>query len=191
MSLQTVVKAGNITNLSDARYCAGMGVEIIGFPTGNPLFEPSKIKEIAGWLSGVKIALELDETTIQDPALPALLDILQPDYLQVAARAADMIRTISPLPLLLVSDTLLSALTEKDLLLYTGNLQENKQALANYGQSNRVILSGERIEAANVLEVLETIKPYGIELRGSHEISPGFKNFDDLSEILELLEVDE
>ena len=31
MSLQTFVKVGEITNLSDARYCAGMGVDLLGF----------------------------------------------------------------------------------------------------------------------------------------------------------------
>ena len=31
MPLKTIVKVGSITNLSDARYCAGMGVEMLGF----------------------------------------------------------------------------------------------------------------------------------------------------------------
>ena len=29
MPLKTFVKVGNITNLSDARYCAGMGVDML------------------------------------------------------------------------------------------------------------------------------------------------------------------
>ncbi len=31
MALKTIVKVGNITNLSDARYCAVMGVDMLGF----------------------------------------------------------------------------------------------------------------------------------------------------------------
>ena len=30
--LKTQVKVSSITNLSDARYCAGMGVDLLGFP---------------------------------------------------------------------------------------------------------------------------------------------------------------
>jgi phosphoribosylanthranilate isomerase len=32
MALKCFVKVGNVTNLSDARYCAGMGVDLLGFP---------------------------------------------------------------------------------------------------------------------------------------------------------------
>ena len=31
MGLKTLVKVSEVNNLSDARYCAGMGVEMIGF----------------------------------------------------------------------------------------------------------------------------------------------------------------
>ena len=31
MALSTIVKVGSIRNLSDARYCAGMMVDVLGF----------------------------------------------------------------------------------------------------------------------------------------------------------------
>jgi phosphoribosylanthranilate isomerase len=54
-----------------------------------------------------------------------------------------------------------------------------------------VILSGETINSTSVLDIINTVKPMGIELKGGTEISPGLKDFEALSEILELLELDE
>ena len=42
--LKTLVKVSGIENLSDARYCAGMGVEFLGFPLAQIPFE--KFQEI-------------------------------------------------------------------------------------------------------------------------------------------------
>ena len=56
MSLVTKVKAANITNLSDARYCAGMGVDWIGFPLSQ--VNPTVFSEITGWLSGPQWVVE-------------------------------------------------------------------------------------------------------------------------------------
>ena len=44
--LKTIVKVSEVNNLSDARYCAGMGVEYIGFSMDNVPFE--KYKEMRG-----------------------------------------------------------------------------------------------------------------------------------------------
>jgi hypothetical protein len=53
--LKTKVKVSSIENLSDARYCAGMGVEWLGFPLAMPL---EKFAEIRNWLAGVQIVGE-------------------------------------------------------------------------------------------------------------------------------------
>ena len=59
MALKTFVKISSVNNLSDARYCAGMGVDIIGFDLhegSDHYVSPSKFKEIERWISGVKLA---------------------------------------------------------------------------------------------------------------------------------------
>jgi phosphoribosylanthranilate isomerase len=58
MSLKTKVKAGNITNLSDARYCAGMGVDWLSFPAEK--VNPVKFKEITDWVTGPQFVLEAE-----------------------------------------------------------------------------------------------------------------------------------
>ena len=54
MPLRTFVKVGNITNLSDARYCAGMGVDMMGFcidPENKNFVNPESFQEITKWVS--------------------------------------------------------------------------------------------------------------------------------------------
>jgi phosphoribosylanthranilate isomerase len=53
MALKTKVKAGNITNLSDARYCAGMGVDWLGFPAD--VVNPDTFKEITNWVTSLNM----------------------------------------------------------------------------------------------------------------------------------------
>jgi phosphoribosylanthranilate isomerase len=52
MALKTLVKASEVNNLSDARYCAGMGVEMLGFclDENHPKFiELARLREISVW----------------------------------------------------------------------------------------------------------------------------------------------
>jgi len=61
MTLRTLVKISAVTNLSDARYCAGMGVEMMGFnidPNSPKFISSEKFKEISGWVAGVKFVGE-------------------------------------------------------------------------------------------------------------------------------------
>src|SRR6478736_3441572 len=67
MSLKTKVKVGNITNLSDARYCAGMGASWLGFPikeADGSLLAPEKFIDITGWVSGPEFVLEAEEVNL-------------------------------------------------------------------------------------------------------------------------------
>jgi phosphoribosylanthranilate isomerase len=61
MSLKTFVKVSGVNNLSDARYCAGMGVDVLGFNIDTltqDYISPEKFVAIQGWLSGVSFAAE-------------------------------------------------------------------------------------------------------------------------------------
>ena len=67
MALKTFVKISGVTNLSDARYCAGMMVDMIGFdldPDSKQFTDPDKFKEITEWLSGVKMVGEFNKMTV-------------------------------------------------------------------------------------------------------------------------------
>lgn len=62
MPLKTLVKVGKITNLSDARYCAGMNVDMLGFVTveSRENYLPVKdYQDIRGWVSAERHSGEL------------------------------------------------------------------------------------------------------------------------------------
>jgi phosphoribosylanthranilate isomerase len=58
MSLVTRVKVGNITSLSEARYCAGMGVDFLGFRIGAGGLAPQVYQDIINWISVPHLVLE-------------------------------------------------------------------------------------------------------------------------------------
>ena len=84
MALQTIVKVSTVNNLTDARYCAGMGVDLLGFSmdgSSPDYVDPVRFAEIRSWVSGVQI---VGETSSDDPEqIEQLLADYQPDLLQV------------------------------------------------------------------------------------------------------------
>jgi phosphoribosylanthranilate isomerase len=196
MSLLTIVKAGNITNLSNARYCAGMGVEIIGFPIekgSSSSLEISKIKEITGWLSGIKIAVEFMGKDYDKEYVSEIIKELSPDYIQIPLESLEEFRKITSIPFLLWTTKIPEAfaIKQEDYVLFSGKISVMDEALLSFCKNHNTFLSCSETDRSTVLEIIKTIHPYGIELKGSNEISPGLKSFDELSEILEILEVEE
>src|SRR5258708_3649368 len=62
--LITKVKVGKVTNLSEARYCAGMGVDFLSFPASS--VDPKTFQEITGWVAGPKFGVEIDSSTVEE-----------------------------------------------------------------------------------------------------------------------------
>ena len=65
MALKTKVKINRITNLTDARYCSGMYVDILGFSLeeGAPNYiSPIQFQEITGWIAGIDFAAEFTDS---------------------------------------------------------------------------------------------------------------------------------
>jgi phosphoribosylanthranilate isomerase len=71
--MKPLIKVSGLTDLQDARYCAAMGVEFIGFNLQNT--PPAKIREICAWLSGPKVVIE-HQSGITDASLEELIQTL-------------------------------------------------------------------------------------------------------------------
>lgn len=82
MALTVTAKVTNIQNLAEARFCAGMGVEIVSFQLGDSGLSIDEAAGIAGWLAGIKVCI--DTENLSDDFLIQSLEILQPDYLSVS-----------------------------------------------------------------------------------------------------------
>lgn len=204
MGLQLPVKISGVNNLSDARYCAGMGVQWVGFcldATAAAYLPSAKVTEIAGWLAGVEFIGELGSND-----LPADITAYPLHYLQTDApeKLAQLSSYGLPLILRLTADTVkdLSTITSLmadyqasvDFFLLEGNLNPDtpaiQAALRTICEKYRVVL-GLPFQAEAVSEQLAAVQPYGIALEGGFEIKPGLKDFDEIAAILEALEVED
>lgn len=211
MALKTLVKISNVTNLSDARYCAGMGVDMLGFSmdVDSPDYvDPAKFAEMRSWVAGVLI---VGETTSTDPDLIGqLLDTYQPDLLQVdEAALLPYLGTFGQSPgghrLILRVDLSQLTLDQLSTLFQTGSagaeyvllesngplhLDEDLKTALQRIASRHPVLLGTGISVDNVHRLLADLPVRGIALSGGNEERPGNKEFGELMDILEAIEVE-
>jgi phosphoribosylanthranilate isomerase len=183
MPLKTFVKVGAVTNLSDARYCAGMGVDMLGFRViqgQKNYIGHSQYQEIRGWITGPDIVAEI--YGIKDPDdLQAILENYKPDYLEMGLRELSLFRNL-PIPLIL-------AVNEKDLI--ESLPVDPVYVISDYIFMTPIPLLVGIQNKAEVVPLLENSFVKGIALEGSAEIKPGLKNYEVINEVLELLETDD
>ncbi len=205
MALSNSVYISDVDNLSDARYAAGMGVDLIGFrldPHDDSSLSPEKFKEISEWISGVKIVGEFGDATPEE--VEKELNNFNVDFLLIADES--QINAFAQLdkPLILkipinekTKDTLASTLNycsgAVEYFLLESELKKLDKGeiyfIANYASKFPIIL-GFGIEAGNAKTIVNELNLKGISLKGSSEIRPGYKDFDEMADILEVLEVD-
>lgn len=206
--LSTFVKISNVTNLSDARYCAGMGVDMLGFSideNSDSYVAPKKYAEIRAWVAGVRLVVESSAT---DPKkLLALLTEYEFDALQV--EDPDLLvylKSELDKPLLLRVDIDHYEADELDALMgrYAAEVtyfllesaheaeltDEWKAYLDTLGRDYPILLGFGLDQEMLTPELVENLGVAGIALRGSDELRPGYKDFGALMDILEALEVE-
>ncbi|QDH80404.1 phosphoribosylanthranilate isomerase [Echinicola soli] len=205
MALKTFVKISTVNNLSDARYCAGMYVNLMGFnmEEGNKDYmAPEKYQELTEWLSGLEYVGEF-EASHPDGILETVKNYKGLSYLQVNEEALLQMLVNTSYKLILKQEiqslgelenlvTKAQTYQENDVLL----LLESENLELNGDASNLVkeiaekceVLLGFGLEANTVENVLKDTGVKGIAIKGGDEIKPGLKDFDELADILEALE---
>ncbi|WP_296705764.1 phosphoribosylanthranilate isomerase, partial [Algoriphagus sp.] len=68
--------------------------------------------------------------------------------------------------------------------------ENDKEVISKLTESCEVIL-GAGLSPDNVLSLIDSLNLKGIVLEGGKEIKPGLKDFDELADILEVLEIEE
>ena len=198
MALKTFVKVSGINNLSDARYCSGMEVDQLGFSiqeSNAKYTDPKKFNEIKGWLSGVAYVgeIEADNTT---PLTEVVRDY-DLDALQVASATQVEEAQATNLPVIFKMDV--SSITIETLRSLKDKVSYFLIESVYGGQVSPDILEltkefsivlGYGFEADTV-EMLVKSGVKGIALQGGDEISPGLRDFDEMMDILEALEIDD
>lgn len=197
MKLKTFVKVGNVSNLSDARYCAGFGVNMIGFnldPTKENAIPLETAKEIMGWVAGVDFVLEFG--TLPLDQIKTILNetdtgAAQVDCLETAkALAGSTAQVLLSMSIQNTNDLiqLKDALDEKSIdYVVIDTPDESLHADIETVMANS---SSKALRAYDVTpENVEAKSNFtGISLSGSQEEIPGFKDYDELADIFEVLE---
>jgi phosphoribosylanthranilate isomerase len=208
MLLKTLVKISTVNNLSHARYCAGMGVAMMGFPIDSNhthYVNPEQFRAITQWIKGVALIGELSSTnpavihrTLEQYALDCL-QLTHPIKLQdiTSARVPILLKiglqgdeTISSL------QTLMNAYAPyvKYFLFEAPSSHEATstalQPTIDYLAHSFSILQGCQVSMATLPHLLRT-KLQGIALQSVMEAQPDYKNFDQLADVLAFLSVEQ
>jgi len=164
--LKIKVIADNILNLTDARYFAAYGVDYLVF--NQEEIPPQTIREIKDWVEGVSILLD-----VRTQLTPSLLDFIL--SLSPEGYVSDDVELLNDLKRQLPEANLF--MREKN-----GNLVDlaNKEAMP-------YVKLGSSPESLK--EIIESENITGIIVEGEPEEKVGFKNFDELDEIFELIAI--
>lgn len=190
MMLKTQVKVGNISNLSDARYCAGMGVDMLGFAVipGQEDYVPEPLyQDLRGWISGPAIVAELYGIT-PEMNLQAILQAYQPDLVEVFPDDLHLLENLDG-PEIIVAirggqdiDIIRSA---QKSIRYVIVDHEHKELIASLRPEFEVLLTVDPTQEVSPL--LEQWDITGIALKGTAEERPGYKDYDSIARVLEEL----
>lgn len=188
MKLKTIVKVAEVNNLSDARYCAGMGVDFMGFVMKHKtkqIITKENYLAITGWLEGVKFVGEFwgatdEEIIVMQEACD--FSFVQSDSIEQCERLSKRgIKTM-----FFTEEYPLIAFPFVSFVIVEGLSLDLGRGLQVACSLNQILLGG-NISESQVMGLLEE-EVRGIQLKGGDEIRPGYKDFDELASILEILE---
>lgn len=184
MNQRPLIYVHRITNLSDARYCAGMGVDMLGFvvdPSDPDYVTPKLYQDMVGWISGPRRVIEWRSAS--SPDWDELLEAYKPDLIHLTLQE---VATAPALPLMVEIDA-----------------SELPSLKSNPNITHLVIRNGLNVQTIpatklpvllsvpgniNSQELLQRTGAAGLALQGSNEVAPGLKDYDHLALILEALE---
>lgn len=200
MSLKTFVKVSKVSSLSDARYCAGMMVDMLGFylePNTEDYVAPEEFKEITDWVAGVAFVGEFDRSDIDSIKLAAQNYDLQ--YIEVTN--IDYLESLSSLGIPLIYKCVVSSEQEvakiQTKISYASDLVEFSimeisdpsfaSLVTDQLQSTSFpVVKGFNVDEKNIKDLESFWK--GVQLVGTPEEQPGFKDYGEVMDVLEVLE---
>ncbi|MBJ6111185.1 hypothetical protein JAO73_19335 [Hymenobacter sp. BT523] len=187
-----------INNLSDARYCAGMGADKLTFvldPALPDALDTRTVKELAGWVAGVELIGEFDQLSAAEInavaaecALDAVLlrrprpeaelaEIAPPVYVELAAESTQHAPEFSSVPVGWVME-----LRAETTAIDTAALHAIAQ--------QRPLWLGPGLNPALAHELATQLSLAGLSFPSGDEVKPGLRDFDQLEAVFEALEQD-
>lgn len=214
--LKTKVKAGAVTNLTDARYFAAREVEWLGFDCSagsDTYLSPPQIMAIQEWVDGVKFVGEFNIESLE--VIQSAVNELHLDAVQLGMAASlQTIRDLSfsvPVIREIVPDYYHSDEDLKEqftqspegVAYFILNLEKNGFTWDDLRENSPFslatiqeictqypVLLALNYQPQQIGPILDTLPLKGLHLSGGTEEKVGFKSFDDLDALLDLLEID-
>ena len=211
MALLLPVLVRNINNLSDARYCAGMGADGLIFtldPTLGNALPLDTVRELAGWVAGVDLIGEFTPSGVSYAAIKEIVDYCQltkvllhysektdADFFAPADLHVQVIVAVSPYYVFdqYEADCLTESLTEHfpagfALLSDVSHFLDNPSGRKRVVEMSRqhTFWLGGQFRPEMIQQAL-ALAPQGFILEGGHEIKPGLRDFDQLEAVFEAL----
>jgi len=202
------VKICGITNLADARYCAGAGADYLGFlqSDASPRYvEPEAARQIIEWVAGVKtvgVFVNADVETLNETASAVGFDIVQLHGDESAEYCARVARPV--IKVFRIRDDDNPAELQRRLDQYIPHVYallfdtfvENQpggtgrtfrwETVSALDLDVPVFLSG-GLNTANAAAAVAAVEPYGIDVSSGVEHSPGAKDFESVDDLFAAL----
>ncbi len=213
--LKTKIKASQIANLTDARYFAAMGADLLGFsldPASESYTDPKKVGEIRDWVEGPAIVGEFGVATVD--SIREAHKLLKLDMVQVGPfQNANVLGLLDGIPIIkeividgftdaqevaalcgdttkfvkyFILDFFKNGISWSDLKSESGF---ELSILKEICQKHSVLLSID-VVPEEVEELLSTLQPAGLSVFGGEEELVGVKSFDDLDELFDQLMIE-
>lgn len=200
MANATNIKLSPITNLSDARFAAAAGIEYMGFcfdPSSPDFLLPIKAREILEWTSGSHAIGEFGKQEVEEIAeLSELLNMdvvllnnnILPDELPQIAKPIIKAISLDDMGPVELANELCAYAPYADAFQLNGlqSIEARKDELIEACAQYKIVWNLPYTHA-NVLEILNTYKPYSIVILAATEEKTGMKEYDELNEMLEIL----
>jgi phosphoribosylanthranilate isomerase len=189
MPLKSVVKVSHISNLSDARYCAGMGVDMLGFtvrPGREHYMGPAVFQEIRGWISGPKIVAELYGISSAEDIRTAMQSY-SPDYFELSLDEFDAYERDLSLPCIVyLSNPADAARLTREQKISHVLVDEDTDCSGISSVQIPVMINIKSLENLKAKLAADCFQGFVVE--GPQALRPGITNYDQLGIILEALE---
>ncbi|HMO39847.1 MAG TPA: hypothetical protein PKC76_10675 [Saprospiraceae bacterium] len=212
--LITEVKAGPVTNLTDARYFAAREVTWLSFDCragSDAHLPPATIHAIREWVGGVQYLGEFDLSTAAD--IQELMDALQFDAIQVGPLTGPevLVNLKATVPIfkeIVVEPETAQAAVHHQLVLFQPLVQG---FVLDFAKNKLPFPTGGPLPLAQIAAwcrefpifinadwhketlktTLEALQPQGLCVKGGAEEKVGYKSFAEMDEIFDLLEAPE
>lgn len=185
-----------INNLSDARYCAGMGADKLTFVLDPALpghLDVKTVKELAGWVAGVELIGEFDQLSAPEINAIAAECGLDAVLLRSARPEDELLEIAPPVYQELSADenvpAALPAVVGWILELPAAQPAVPAATLRQLGLE-RPLWLGPGLHPEQALEMAAQLPIAGLSFPSGDEVKPGLRDFDQLEAVFEALEID-